>query len=408
MVEGSRRFGAYLRALREGRRLTLEDVERLTLHDSEPITRSFLSRLERGRAQVSVPKLIGLARLYRVRVGLLAERHELDRELEHLKQEGAETWDLPLVFSRAREAGRAGQVHRALLLYEQAELRSMRRPREAWARHRARLGVARALAAGGRHRLARAALEELLGERLPDEARAWAFFFYARASLALGQVLIARAAHLSLKEVARPWPVEIEAAAPLLEGEYLFFEQRLDQAVAAFLAALDAARQGCEKPLESLCMCRLAEIGRRQGRLDQALDWVNRARDVARTFGVAQMLVQVDTEEGRIHVARRRFGLARESWARARHLARKFELAQELFEIYFELCRLAVRQGEQNEARATLRLLHHLARRLETIPPEAERLLARWRRPAAAADSAWRQIADAPRATDFLSSASFP
>ncbi len=396
MAEGSRRFGLYLRALREGRRLTLEDVERLTAHDAAPITRSFISRLERGRAQVSASRLIGLARLYRVRVGLLAERLELDSELEHLKQEGADQWDLATMFSRAREAGRAGQVHRALLLYEQAELRSIQRRKDAWARHRARLGVARALAAGGRHRLARAALEDLLGERLANEARAWAFFLYARASLALGQILIARAAHLSLKEIARPWPVEIESAAPLLEGEYLYFESQFDQAVAAFLAALDAARGGCEKPLECLCMCRLAEIGRRQGRLDEALGWVGRAREVASTFGIAQMLVQADTEEGRIHFARRRFGLAREAWVRARQVARKFELTQELFEICFELCRLAFREGDREEARASLRRLHQLARRLETIPSEAERLLARWRRPDAA-DPLPGHVADAPR-----------
>jgi tetratricopeptide (TPR) repeat protein len=313
-----------------------------------------------------------------------------------LRHEGAQCWDLPVLFARAREAGQAGQLQRALLLYEQAELRSIRSPSAHWARHRARLGVVRALSAAGRHRLARTAVEDLLGERLPDEARAWAFFFYARTSLALGQMLLARAAHLSLKEIARPWPPEIEAAAPAFEGEYLYFENRIEQALGAFLTALDAARRSCERPLESLCLCRLAEIGRRQGQLSQALDWIGRARDLAQTHGIAQMLVQGHTEEGRIQLARRRPTLAREAWSRARQLARKFELSGELFDVYWELWRLAVQDGDHHEARAALRSLHHLARSLETIPEAAEEVLARGRCAAAAPAGPVRRAAPPP------------
>ena len=68
MVAGSKRFGSYIRALRESRRLTLEDVERLTMQEPEPVTRSLLSRLENGKARVSALKLMALSRLYRTRL----------------------------------------------------------------------------------------------------------------------------------------------------------------------------------------------------------------------------------------------------------------------------------------------------------------------------------------------------
>ncbi len=372
-VPAARRFGGYLKALREARRLTLEQVERATglpaAGGAEPVSRSLLSRVEQGRAGLSVDKLLALARLYGVRASLLADRFELACEAAGLQQEGAEAEPLASLLERAAAAGRAGQVRRALLLYEEAERRALRG--EAGARTRARLGVARALAAAGRHRAARAVLEEVLGDPLPRPERVWAFYYFGKASLDLREPLLARAAQLALRDIPGPWPAEIEAAAPSFEGEFLLLEGRLPAAEASFLAARDAARGAGDATHEAACLFRLAEIARRAGRLAEADGWLDRARALAATHGLAQLAVHADTEEGRLRLAARRPDLAREAWARARRLAGRLDLAAELFDIHVELFRLARHEGRAGDERTALHHLRRLSLALERIPPSA-------------------------------------
>ena len=89
MAQGNRRFGAYLRALRESRHWSLDHVEALTDQEGEPITRSLLSRLERGEAGVSAARLLTLARLYSLAGSELAERLDTDEELARIDFEAA-------------------------------------------------------------------------------------------------------------------------------------------------------------------------------------------------------------------------------------------------------------------------------------------------------------------------------
>ncbi|MCU0222868.1 MAG: helix-turn-helix domain-containing protein [Acidobacteria bacterium] len=371
MVAGSKRFGSYIRALRESRRLTLEDVERLTMQEPEPITRSLLSRLENGKARVSALKLMALSRLFRVRLGLLAERLELSHELARLEQEGLEQWPLDDLLARARQAGLAGEIPRALLLYEQAELRALEagdpRPRA-----RCRIGAARALAAAGRFHAARALLDDLTTEALSPEDRAWTLFLVARVAFGLGQPLLARAAHAALRELPRPWPAEVEAGAPALHAQCLESDGQLDAALEAWLQAVDGARRAGEPQLEAAGMTALAAIERRRGRLAQAADWARRARAVAEARGLSQAVVQALVEESRTEAQRRRGDSARALLAQARRLARKLDLAPELFDVYLELWRLGVREHDQAEARAALRALRQVVRFLESYPPGAD------------------------------------
>jgi len=371
MVAGSRRFGSYIRALREARRLTLEDVERLTLQEPEPVTRSLLSRLENGKARVSALKLMALSRLYRVRLGLLAERLELSHELAQLEQEGIENWSLDDLLSRARQAGLAGELTRSLLLYERAEVLSID-SRDRGPRLRSRVGAARALAAAGRYHAARALLEDLMSESLEPEDRAWTLFLLARVALGAGQPLLAQAARSSLKEVPRPWPAEIEAAAPSLDAECMAIRGELDASAEAWLHAIDVARRAGEVQLEAAGMNALAAVERGRGRLPVALEWARRARATAEARGLSQVLVQSLLEEARLEGLRRRGESARALLGQARRLARKLDLAPELFDVYLELWRLGVRERDQAEARAALRSLRHVVRFLETLPTGAE------------------------------------
>lgn len=374
MSIGSTRFGSYLKALRESRKLTLQDVERGTLHDPEPVTRSLLSRLENGKTSVSALKLLALSRLYGVGFGLMAERLELDHELEAAEEADLDRLPPEQLLERAKRAGLKGHVHRALLLYERAEVRCLDTPQARPARIRARLGVARSLLAAGRFRSACRVLEDLSGDELDSDARAWAYFLMCRGHQHLGQQLIAAAVFEALEKQGPPWPPEIETQLPALRAEMAGAAGRHDEALADWLRALDAARRASDAHAETYSLLCLAATERRRGNPPAALDWAERGRRLAEGMGFPFLLVKLWTETGRIQRERAQLDLAREAWATGRRLARNLELHADLFEIYLELWRLAGHEGNESEQRSSLRSLKHLSRFLETLPPEAHDL----------------------------------
>jgi tetratricopeptide (TPR) repeat protein len=75
-------FGRYLRTLRERGSLSLDTVESLTRRNAEPVSKAYLSRVERGSGLASIGRLVALWRLYGVPLEVLAERLELDLELD--------------------------------------------------------------------------------------------------------------------------------------------------------------------------------------------------------------------------------------------------------------------------------------------------------------------------------------
>ena len=369
MAQGNRRFGAYLRALRESRHWSLDHVEALTDHEGEPITRSLLSRLERGEAGVSAARLLTLARLYNLPSSELAERLDTDEELARIDFEAAAGLDAAELLRRGEEAIKTGDVKRALLLYEEAETHALRDGADGLtARVRARLGVARALGAVGRCRSARGLALELLGGPLQPQERAWALFLFAKYSLELGHVPAMRFALLALKEVPTPWPPEVAAAAPWLDGEYLLFENRLKEAMEAFLAAVDAARAAFEPSSEALALVRLATVSRLRNHPGEAFNWIVRAKSLASRHALPRSAVKAEIEEGRIHIVRRRADLARQAWVRGRQIARHLGLNADLFEIFAELWRLARTEGAENDAKSALQNLRRLAPLFETLP----------------------------------------
>jgi len=72
-------FGVYLRRLRSDRRLSLEAAERIAKRCDEPVSSSYLSRLESGKTSPKLTKLATLARVYDVPLHALVERFEWSR-----------------------------------------------------------------------------------------------------------------------------------------------------------------------------------------------------------------------------------------------------------------------------------------------------------------------------------------
>ena len=71
-------FGRYLRVLRERKDLSLDQVATLSRTFADPITKSYLSRVENGHIGLGLPKLIPLSRIYEIPAEVVLERLELD------------------------------------------------------------------------------------------------------------------------------------------------------------------------------------------------------------------------------------------------------------------------------------------------------------------------------------------
>ncbi len=376
-INGRQRFGSYLRALREARHLTLEDVERLTLDEVEPVTRSLLSRLENGKARVSTLKLLALARVYQIGLGQLAERLEIDCELAVDDLEETERVAPQELMRRARQAVQHGQAHRALFLYEQAEIASLSDPGGRRAQIRARFGVARAMLAAARHRNARSVLEELVDTSLSPADRARALYLLARCYLGLEQYLLAGAMIDSLRRLEGEVPADIAAQVVAIEAEIRDWEGQLGQAADSWRLFLDRALHGGDGEGVVRAMVALAGIERRRGADVEAARWLEQARVRVEKQGLRRWLVRVCLERGRLDLAQGRDAHARRVLTEGRKIARELRAHRELFEIYVELWRLAERDGQPGQMRACLASLRHLARLLERVPCHARDLVDR-------------------------------
>ena len=73
----NRQFGVFLRRIREERRLSLAEVEKMSHGLPERVTKSHLSRLENGQANPSFARVYTLCMIYGIPVSSLADRFEL-------------------------------------------------------------------------------------------------------------------------------------------------------------------------------------------------------------------------------------------------------------------------------------------------------------------------------------------
>ena len=73
----NRRFGIYLRRIREERKLSLAAVEKMSHGLPERVTKSHLSRIENGQASPSLARMYTLSMIYGIPVSSLADRFGL-------------------------------------------------------------------------------------------------------------------------------------------------------------------------------------------------------------------------------------------------------------------------------------------------------------------------------------------
>ncbi|HEX6851038.1 MAG TPA: helix-turn-helix transcriptional regulator [Candidatus Polarisedimenticolaceae bacterium] len=189
---GTRRFGAYLKQVRESRRLSLDAVEEASAIYPEPLTKSHLSRIENGRATPSFTRLFALGQIYGVPISAMAERFEVEFRRDLVPEEWRDR-PVPEALREADHLRVSGRFVEAYALY--SAILERRAKDEAGADEIADLQLRRvaALVSSGAYLYAKAEAERLLGLRhfsAPQRVRLLEIL--TAASLRLGLVAVAQ------------------------------------------------------------------------------------------------------------------------------------------------------------------------------------------------------------------------
>lgn len=247
----ARRFGSYLRKLRESRKLSLDAVEEMASGFADRITKSHLSRIENGQAEPTFRRMYALSLIYGVPVTALAERFELDLKLDAV--DGAVALDPDLEpFEQAYRLRLSGRYLEALRIYE--GLLAAPDARDPTAVVRLRLHRVNCLIQLESYGVAKEEVESILDlPDLSDELTELALLYFAMACYRSGRHTVALLAVDRAETMAgrRSEPSRVSADIAALKGNLVFAVRRFDEAAAAYeradalYGALDLAFDRC-------------------------------------------------------------------------------------------------------------------------------------------------------------------
>ena len=352
--------GAALRRLRNQGHFSLDDIQRGTAERGVRVTRSHLSRVETGQAELSLPRYLALVRVLGEPAG------EVTESLAALVEGGAEASgpdaDLVGLAMRVTDPVRAAALFRGAVARGAGELAD--EPLARWADAEAALG---------RWAACERALSIALGPAAPGEPRR--LLRLAAAHLGAGRPGLA----FALGRASRGH----SAAGLALEAAALLEAGRAADAVHALEAG----------GTDGLCLLLLAEARRRGGQPRAALHALHAA--------IGRGPAGVDRAEIRIAEARvladlRRTGPGLRAAHEARALSRRLGQPELLARTHLEAARLHRLAGEADEAGAALRAARVLLGRLgaDRRAPRALPLQALW---AAGRQADGRPVGDGSR-----------
>lgn len=375
---GSEAFGAYLKKLREGRRLSLDAVEELSTGFPEKVTKSHLSRIENGLALPSFPRLMAMSHIYGVPIASLAERYEIElrREMKPVDLRGAAD-DAVLV--EIDGLIRSGDVNEALqaawALFDRRDERAFGahlRGRESFD---LRSRIVSCMVLSGRYEYAKSLAEEALGAPGLTEPQ----------RLVLLQLLATASYRLSRYTVA------------LLAVEECRSGTGRDDVAARFGPDIDALRGNIHMamaqpatavPLYEQAAARYEEIGNAyesasvrinlaEARCD-AKDFDNARADIAKVLASLEagsfvrlraialsVLAKIEYSAGRLDAADRMA-------VKSNLIARQIEHSTLVFKNCYYLWRIAQARGDNAAVRLNERTLKSYLGRIEGDDPEVE------------------------------------
>ena len=377
----ARRFGKFLRKVREGRKLSLDAVEEMSASFPERMTKSHLSRIENGHAEPSFRKLFALSQIYGMPLVTLAERFELDlkRELVPVDVAGKTETEIETEVTRQIESGRYTEALMMLIaavdgLRDRLEGTDASGEETSWIR-RFRQGIIDCLVHLGRYESAKLEAEELLSdEDLTAEQRLGALHDFVICCYRLSRFTVAMMAleqadkDLSLSNV----PGKRQADFAVLRGNILAVTGRPSDSLSAYGRALGIYEslanpfEGCKTRINmASAMIDLGANNRAREQLEAAL-LVAEASSYDRLSALARSHMAV------LAFKMGDFGAA-ESWAiRSNAIARSREFIPLVFRNCYYLWKIARESGDEAGVKANERTLRTLLSRVEGHLPEAE------------------------------------
>lgn len=369
--QGSEAFGAYLKKLREVRRLSLDAVEELSATFPEKVTKSHLSRIENGLALPTFPRLMAMSHIYGIPIASLSERYEIElrRSMKPLNLDGKSDDD---VLRECEALFFSGDFNEVLILVWALADRVRSRGGTAEQSLDLRLKIIVCLTKLGRHELAKSHCEEILSGPKPSEPL----------RLRTLQLFAESCFRLQLHEVALLALDECERGANRV-GMPARFQGDV-------LALRGIMHRDCGRPRDALAVYEKAlEIYTSSGAAYEAMnvrlniaiaetecDRLESARDQLEAFLVAleggrheRLRARALNQLAVIHYRSKRPDVAEGFAIKSNAIARPLEYHLIVFRNCFYLWQIAKARGDAGAVRLNERTLKsHLARIEETLP----------------------------------------
>lgn len=368
-VGGVKRFGTYLRGVREGRKLSLDAVEELSTVYPERITKSHLSRIENGQALPTFPRLFALGQIYGVPVASLAERFEVHYQLEQLPKEEAASVDRGELQGKLDRLAEQGRYAEALDMILAAAERASEDPTY---RTHLRLGEVQCLVYLGRFELAKAQCEELLGLPLSPRDRVVVLHHFVTSCFRLGRFALAGMVLEQTRQEAFEAGLDLRMLASLenLGGNLMVATGAMDRAKTAYERAVSLFEQ-IPNDFEA-CRSRinLAYARYRGGDLPGCLKDLDQALESAQRAGFERLQALAWSHLAAIHHDRGELEHAEGYAIRSNGIARKQEFFSLVFRNCFYLWRIARTKGDAAAEKMNERTLRSYLPKVDETMPE--------------------------------------
>ena len=373
-TQGSAAFGAYLKRLRETRRLSLDAVEELSANFPDKVTKSHLSRIENGLALPNFPRLMAMSHIYGVPIGSLAERYEIELR-RSMKPVDLTAKSDDSVLRECEGLFYSGEFNEALILVWALSdrVRAGDGPGETVVDLRLKIIVC--LMKLGRYEFAKSHCEDILsGPKLQESTRLRALQLYANTCFRLQLHDVALWALDACEQGAHHAGVSgrFRADVLALRGNLHQDASRPDDALAAYEKALEIYSAAGEAYEVLTVRLNIAIAETDCARLDSARDMLE-ALLLALEAGQHERLRALAMSHlGVIHFREGRLDAAEGFAIKSNAIARPREYNAIVFRNCFYLWRIAAIRGDDGARRLNERTLKSYLARIEESLPELD------------------------------------
>jgi transcriptional regulator with XRE-family HTH domain len=373
-TQGSAAFGAYLKKLRETRRLSLDAVEELSATFPDKVTKSHLSRIENGLALPNFPRLMAMSHIYGVPIASLAERYEIElrRSMKPVELEGKSDED---VLKECEGLVYGGDWHEVLIrLWALADrARATERAQETLVD--LKLKVTLCLLKLGRYVFAKTQCEELLsGPKVAEPLRLRALQLYANACFRLQLHDVALWALDACEQGAHhaAVPTRFQADVVALRGNLYLDIGRPADALASYAKALTIYTAAGEAFEVLAVRLNIAIAEAECSRLDSAREMLEGLLSAIEAGQHERLRAQALSHLGTIAFRQGRMDAAEGYAIKSNSIARPREFNEIVFRNCFYLWQIAKSRDDDGSLRLNERTLKSYLARVEESLPEVD------------------------------------